>query len=161
MVRVNKVLDLLSLLILTQLSFGFPKPTVGTFKPSKVSCRLCWYLKSKSSYIKSNRWISGLIFLTVLVKHWEGVWSQRPVMFKPGKGERFSNWCWLGQLGANSTRNLSKLSFNLKLLYEFAPKLDADQSVRQYTFFRAWKPSSMRWISTQYKWTKFLFKCMY
>ena len=65
MVRVNKVLDLLSLLILTQLSFGFPKPTVGTFKPSKVSCRLCWYLKSKSSYIKSNRWISGLIFLTV------------------------------------------------------------------------------------------------
>ena len=66
MVRVNKVLDLLSLLILTQLSFGFPKPTVGTFKPSKVSCRLCWYLKSKSSYIKSNRWISGLIFLTVL-----------------------------------------------------------------------------------------------
>ena len=61
------MLDLLSLLILTQLSFGFPKPTVGTFKPSKVSCRLCWYLKSKSSYIKSNRWISGLIFLTVYV----------------------------------------------------------------------------------------------
>ena len=41
------------------------------------------------------------------------------------------------KLGADNTRILAKFSFELIILYVFAPELVADQSVCQYTFSRA------------------------
>ena len=53
------------------------------------------------------------------------------------RGRTFFNLVPTRKLGADNTRILAKFSFELILLYVFAPELGADQSVCRYMFSRA------------------------